>query len=172
MYYCRYTAVSLIMGLGSTSTFISNRPNYFNGSIRERTSTLNDSRVLNWVFIMWATELGSTLGIFFNSSQSFYEFSLYPNYRFLFILFVIVIYQQQWTSYRRQFKSLTTKLYIPVTFCFVLLICALGSLNIIDYESLNQRALLKNPYHKLKINKPKSNASTYGRSILWSFLSI
>lgn len=156
-----FAAVALIMGLGATSSFISNRPNYLNGSMRERTRTLNDSRVLNWVFMMWAVELGSVFGIYFIASQSFYEFSLYPEYRFLFFLFVIVLYLQQWTNFRRRFRSLTFKIFIPITLCFVILIFALGSINFIDYESLNQKVLSKNPYHKLEIIKPHSKSFTY-----------
>ena len=158
-----FAATSLINALGSTSSFISNRPNYLNGSIRERTQTLNDSRVLNWTFVMWATELGSVFGIFFVASQLFYEFSLYSEYWFLFILFVVVLYLQQWTNFRRQFKSLSTKLFFPATMCFVILTFALGSINFIDYISLNQRVLSKNPYHKMIINKPQSKSYTYAR---------
>ena len=75
-----YASISLIMAMGSVSRFLVDRPSFQKGSVIERIRVLDDSRVLNWIFIMWATELGSVLGIFFTASQSFYEFSLYPTY--------------------------------------------------------------------------------------------
>lgn len=149
--------------MGSVSRFLVDRPNFQKGSIIERLRVLDDSRVLNWVFIMWATELGSALGIFFMATQSFYEFSLYPTYIYLFILFVIVLYLQQWTNYTRLYKSLTRKWFLPITIVFLLCSYILGSVNFIDYKRLNESVLAKNPYYLLDITKPESSIWTYTR---------
>ena len=59
-----YAAIAIIMAMGSASRFLVDRPSFLDGSIRKRTTTLNDSRVLNWVFIMWMTKLGTLFGLF------------------------------------------------------------------------------------------------------------
>jgi len=156
-----YAAIALIMAMGSVSRFLTDKPSFRKGSKIERTQILNDSRILNWVFIMWSAELGGVIGIFFALSQSFYEFSLYASYRYLFILFVMVLYLKQWTTYRRLFTSLTKKWFLPITIIFLLLSFLLGSVNIIDYQKLNQKILNSNPYHKISISKPTSTYWKY-----------
>ena len=106
---------------------------------------------------MWATELGSVLGIFFAASQSFYEISLYPTYRYLFILFVIALHLQQWTNYRRLYKAFTKRWFWPLTIVFMLFAYMLGSIDFIDYKRLNESVLSNNPYYKLDISKPQSS---------------
>lgn len=157
-----YAAIALIIGLGAASSFISNRPSFLNGSIIERTNTLNDSRVLNWVFLMWATQLGFTLGLFFSATYPLSEFSFYEEYRYLFILFIIVLYLQQWINYRKLFPSTSLKLFIPVSIIFIVLTYLMGSINFVDYNRLNQKLLDKNPYHKLSIEKPHSKSFKSG----------
>lgn len=156
-----YAAISIVMGLGSASSFLVDRPRYPKKAIRNRTMLLNDFRVLNWVFLVWIYEIGTAFGIFFVASLSFYDFSFYPDYNYMFILFVIVLYLQLWTNMRRVFTISVAKVFLPFTLLFLILSFLLGKVNFIDYKKLDKRTLSKNVYHKYKIEKPSAESWDY-----------
>ncbi len=160
-FYNRFFAsISLIFGMGNALAFYSNRPSFYNRSITERTRTFLDATHLNWVFIAWGFKLAMAFGIFFIATTYYYEVSLYPSFRFLFILLVIVLYLQLWTNSRRQFMSFTKKAFLPTSLLFIIFTVLLGSVNFIDYRAINEQVLSKNPIHVLNIKKPSATYNT------------
>lgn len=156
-----FAAISLIQGVSSSLIFLSNRPNSFGRSVRSRCNVVNDNRVLNSVFLMWGPKIASVMGIFFLSSRSYYETSLYLEYRYLLVLIVVVLYLQMWTTLRRIYPSVMRRWSIPFLIMFIMLSMLIGKINLIDHQSINQSILDLDPYQQLELNTPQSEYYTY-----------
>ncbi|WP_143017473.1 ExbD/TolR family protein [Catalinimonas alkaloidigena] len=71
---------------------------------RHRLSIGNDQRFVLWPFLDVASRLGFILPILFNI-VSFFLLDFYPDYRYLFVMLVLVIFGQSWLTLRRLHKG-------------------------------------------------------------------
>jgi len=149
-----YAAFALVLAMGGANRFIAEKPSFHGRSVRWRTSVLNDARVLNAIFLFWVMDLGTKFGFFYMNAQSFYAFSFYQGYKFMFILCILVLYFQQFVTYRKLYPVSTRRFYFLFTPFFLLFVALLGSVNFVDYRKLNERVLSCNPFHSLKIVSP------------------
>ncbi len=135
-----FAFLSMIFAQSITINFWTNRPNeLFKISNKRRITIINDNRVLNWYFICWFSKLALLYGLFFGLffKNAYYTFSFYPNYIYLFILIIIILFLQTWLTLRRVIrKSLKWMALSAVMITFSAL--GLAQINIIDYQRINK----------------------------------
>lgn len=123
-----------------------------------RSSILIDQSVLNTYFILWFSKLALMFALFFGADRGggFYVFSFYPDYKYLFILIIIVLFLQTWVTIRRIFKNKSLK-WMLVSFLIVFgYSFLLTNINIVDYKSINKSLLENNVFKKYDLQVPES----------------
>jgi len=126
---------------------------------RRTLTILVDQKVLVWFFLAWFSKLALGYAVLVTSSYKtpdFYLFSFYPDYNYLFIFIVIVLFLQQWTGFLLQYK---VKGYIwMLRSAVVLSLFSIGisQIHILDYQGLNQMILSQNVYDAYNLDLPKS----------------
>lgn len=153
-----FAFVAIILAAGAAVSFVIDTPIKIRKSAMIRASVLNDQRVLNWAFVAWSSKLALCFGLYFGQTSGFYTFSLYPDYIFMFVLFVVVLYIQLWTNARRFFKNITVKLMLGLGILITLFAFLLGSINLIDYKTINENILKNNVNDNYKIEKPEASS--------------
>ena len=102
--------IAVIISQSFCFAFWFNRPRRF----RERrhfyfVSIVNDQMALNSCFLSWFSKLALVYAITLGVAPMFYVFSLYPDYKFVFVLLIVVLFLQSWTTIRRVFKRESLK---------------------------------------------------------------
>ncbi len=105
-----------------------------------KTMIVHDQSVLNWYFLSWFSKLAVSFWIMFGLAfyNGFDVFSFYPDYKFMFILIVIVLFLQTWNSIRLTFKRHSFKWMLLTAFVISVLAFGLSRINLIDYKAINK----------------------------------
>ena len=151
--------MAVIFGQSAFFLFIFNRPK----KIPERKhylkiSIVNDQRFLNVYFLYWFLNISLLFAIFSGNvvQGGFHVLNFYPEYNYVFILIVIVLFLQTWTSIRRKYKQRSIKWFIISVSFLTLSAFGLSRINLIDYKAINEICLQKNIIHSYQINLPES----------------
>lgn len=156
-----FALISLIFGQSLCFTFWFDQPKpIFKKQNYRKTSILNDQRVLNYYFLLWFSKIAFLFVIFFGLAfpGGFYVFNLYPNYNYLFILLVIVLYFQTWNTIRLTFKRKSLQWMFASMLILVVLAFGLSRINLIDYKALNRHVLKNNIYSNYTLELPETNS--------------
>jgi hypothetical protein len=100
---------AVILGQSAFFSFVFNRPKkLFERKHYLKTLIVNDQRFLNISFLFWFLSLSLLVVLFFGITiqGGFYVLNFYPEYNYLFIFFVIVLFLQTWTTIRRLYKRI------------------------------------------------------------------
>lgn len=155
-----FAFVSVIFAQSICFSFWFDKPqNIFSKRKFQRILIGNDQSALNTYFLFWFSELAVIYGLTFGSTfiGGFYAFSFYPNYSYIFVLIILVLFLQTWNSIRRINKKQSLKwLFISMTVVSTIAF-GLSKVNLIDYKSLNDIALQKNILFKYNLEVPESN---------------
>ena len=92
-----FAFIAVIIGQSVTFIFWLDRPNSIDRKQNHRKiSIINDQRALNWYFLSWFSILAIVFVLMFGLTidGGFYVFSIYPDYNYIFILIVIVLFLQ------------------------------------------------------------------------------
>ena len=160
-----FAFVSVIFGQSFCFTYWIHRPKKFFSNINFRRDTIvNDQRVLMWAFLSWFSKLAVVYGIMFGFSfrSGYYTFSLYPDYKYIFFLVIIVLFFQSWNTIRPTFKHTSLKWLIVSALIVSAISFGMSMINVVDYNKLNESVLQKNIHHNYILELPES--STYSRS--------
>lgn len=154
-----FAFIAVIFGQSICFSFWLDRPKKIFGeqSLR-KTTIVNDQRVLNWFFLSWFSKVAILYGIFFGDvfKGGFYVFSFYPDYIYLFVLFMVVLFLQTWNTIRLVNKRKSLK-WMIVSFVIVsVLSFAFSKINLINYKAINAKILSKNIYHKYRLKIPEA----------------
>lgn len=152
-----FAFISVITSLSICFRFWFERPGRIFGRYQYKTKALvfNQS-CLNWYFIHWFSKVSLTFACFYGISGFFYTFSFYPEYNYLFILIVIVLFFNVWIPYLQLLKRKANK-WIFISIPIVIVISfALSKINLINYNRMNNLVLQKNIYYKFKLQLPES----------------
>lgn len=157
-----FAFVSVIFAQSICFSFWFDKPqNIFSKRKFQRILIGNDQSALNTYFLFWFSELAVIYGLTFGSTfiGGFYAFSFYPNYSYIFVLIILVLFLQTWNSIRRINKKQSLKwLFISMTVVSTIAF-GLSKVNLIDYKSINNIALQKNIPLKYNLEVPESNCS-------------
>lgn len=153
-----FAFVAVIMAQSACFAYWFDRPRrFFERGHYRNTAVVNDQRALNWYFLSWFSKLAIFFGIIFGLAfyGGFYVFSFYPDYNFLFILIVIVLFLQSWSTLRLSFKRKSFKLMWVSIVVVSTVAFSLSRINLVDYKAINQIVLEKNIYHNYDLNTPE-----------------
>ncbi len=166
-----FAFISVILAQSVCFTFWVDRPKQMFGKQNLRkTSIGNDQRVLNWYFLSWFSKLAVVFGIMFGLAfhGGFYTFSLYPDYNYIFILIVIVLFLQTWNTIRLTFKRKSLKWMLYSIVIVSIAAFGLSRVNLIDYKTINNNYLQKNIYNNYNLELPETDSyiRLYQRSLI------
>ena len=114
---------------------------------RSAVQIVNGQRNLNWYFLSWFAKIVLIWFCVLNFPGAFYAFSLYPDYKHLFILIIIVLFLHPWVAMRLAFKRKTLKWMALSGVLMTVLAFGMSRINVVDYKSLEIVFLSRNvPY--------------------------
>ena len=151
-----FAYISLILGQSACFLYWINRPRQFLAkNNRFRTTMINDQRVMLWYFLSWFSKM-AVAAVVFILLKAYFVFSLFPDFNYLFILLVIVLFLQSWNTIRRIHRKRSMKWLLISASIIILLGFGMSRINFIDYNALNTKRLNRNPIHKYNIHLPQS----------------
>lgn len=151
--------IAVIFGQSAFLSFIFAHPKkIFERKHYLKASIVNDQQYLNISFIYWFLNLLFFFFMFFGNTiqGGFYVLDFYPKYNYVFILLVIVLFLQTWTTIRRKYKNSSIKYFLISALSLSILAFGLSRINLIDYNAINEICLRKNIVHSYQIDLPKS----------------
>ncbi len=156
-----YAFIAVIMGQAECFRIWLNTPKrVFTISGVKRTSIVNDQRDLNWSFMYWMTKLGVMFVIGMGlTMKGYYVFNLYPDYNYLFILIIIVLFMQTWKTLRITYRRNSLKWMFVSAVIVSVLSLSVSRIDIINYNSINEMFSSKNTVSGYKLKVPESNIS-------------
>jgi hypothetical protein len=155
-----FACISAIIAQSVTITYWIDQPRrIFAKKTFRKTSIINDQRVFNWYFLSWFSKAAIAYGLIFGLTLKggFYLFSFYPDYNFLFILIVIVLFSQTWLTLRIAFIKNGLKWMIYSILIIALIAFGLSRINLIDYEKINQNILQNNVFYQYGLDLPETD---------------
>ena len=155
-----FAFVAVILGQTVCIVYCFDRPKRIFGSRNYRKSSIiNDQRFLNWYFLSWFARAAVLFGLFFGLvlKGGWHAFSLYPDYRYLFILIIIVLFLQTWNSIRLAYIRKSLKWMLMAAVVVSMLSFAFSKINFTDYKRINENILSKNINHKYRLELPVSD---------------
>lgn len=155
-----FAFISVIFAQAICFSFWFDKPqNIFSKRKFQRILIRKDQSALNTYFLFWFSELAVIYGLTFGSTYigGFYAFSFYPEYNYLFVLIILVLFLQTWNSIRRINKKQSLKWLFISMIVVSTIAFGLSKVNLIDYKSINNIALQKNIPFKYNLEVPESN---------------
>ena len=168
-YNLAFAFIAVIFGFSTGFLFCIERPRKAFGQLRHRRfSIINDLRALNWYFLSAYSKLAWGLGAvyasfycyrgFFYSHNPYDNFlqdsDLLPTYKLVYILIIIVLFLQMWTTIRQVFKNKSLKWMLVSMLGLVVAGFGLSRVNLIDYQAINESILKHNTHYTYKIELP------------------
>lgn len=154
-----FAYISVIIGQSVCFIFWFDQPKVIFGIRNYRKTTIiNDQRFLNWYFLSWFSKLAVVFGLFFGFTfhGSWHVFSLYPDYNFVFILIIIVLFFQTWNTMRLTYIRKSLKWLLASIILVSVLSFGLSKINLTNYNAINESILSKNIQYNYKLDLPVS----------------
>lgn len=153
-----FAFVAVVQGQSVFFSIWLNYPSRFK-NIRNRTSVYIDQTILNWTFLYWYLQLSLCFSIMFALSRKkgYLDFSLYPDYKLLFLGIGLVLYLHTWTTIRRVFKKISGKLIMLSLVMSVLLSLSLSQINLVKIDDLNEAIHRKSILYDCNLEYPSIN---------------
>lgn len=156
-----FAFISVIFGHSVCFTFWFNRPKkLFGRYCLRQTSIVNDQRVFTWYFLSWFSKLAVVFGIWFGTTLTgaHYVFSFYPEFIYLFVLIIIVLFFSSWTNIRLTYKKQSLKWLLTSILTVIVLSFGLSRINVIDYKAINESYLKNGVDYKYLLELPESDS--------------
>lgn len=125
---------------------------------RSAVQIVNGQRNLNWYFLSWFAKVIFGWFIFLSIPDGFYAFSLYPDFKHLFILLIIVLFLHPWVAMRQAFKRKTVKWMALSAVLVTVLAFGMSRINVVDYKSLDNAFLSRNVPYVYGLELPETEA--------------
>ena len=142
-----YAYLSLILGQSTTLLFWLDRARM--GSRRmslNRISIIHDQRFYNWYFLSWFSKVAISYGIIFvqivGCKSGFIHF--FSAYKYLFILFVVVMFLQTWNTISKVFKKRALRWMGVSAILISILAFGLSKIDIANYQQTNEKIISHN----------------------------
>ncbi|WP_417609890.1 hypothetical protein [Owenweeksia hongkongensis] len=136
-----FAGLASILGQSVCFVIWFDRNRRFNkGSRLTMISAVHDQRLLLWFFIHWFFSLGLMYWSFFGVplSHGYFTFSFYDEYKYLFVFFLVVLFMQSWTAFRRYFAKQGVKWFSISILGIVSVSLALSRINVITNTELTE----------------------------------
>ena len=129
---------------------------FFERGHRSAVQIVNGQRNLNWYFLYWFAKVFLCWFCIFSFPGAFYAFSLYPDFKHLFILLIIVLFLHPWVAMRQAFKRKTVKWMALSAVLVAVLAFGMSRINVVDYKSLENAFLTRNVPHRYGLELPET----------------
>ena len=105
----------------------------------KRNALLNDIKGFNWYFASWFFRFTTVTAIYFliADKKGYYVLKLYPEYNYVYVLILLVLFQNAWLPIRTSFLKGKLKLMLFTAIVISFLSLGLSRINIVDYKGLN-----------------------------------
>lgn len=129
-----------------------------------RFSIVNDNRGLNWYFLSWFSKIALVYGILFciTYGGGIRYFNFFPDYAYLFILAVVVLYLQVWNTFRIHFRKESKKWFLVSLLVVPAVSLVFSMINFVDHKEMDRRFLQINEYVKFNLTIPDSDFYRFG----------
>lgn len=157
-----FAFIATIMGQSACFLFWFDKPRHiFGKSQRRRVSMVNDQRNISWYFMYWFTTLIALLSFFFFLALpgGYHTISFFPNYLHVAVLIIIVLYLNNWITFRRAFKRKSKKWFLVSTLVIVGVSFLFAGINLVNYRKINENILKKNVYYTYQLEVPEVDDS-------------
>ncbi len=131
---------------------------FFEQRHRSAVQIVNGQRNLNWYFLYWFAKVLLCWFCIFGFPGAFYAFSLYPDFKHLFVLLIIVLFLHPWVAMRQAFKRKTVKWMALSAALVTILAFGMSRVNVVDYKSLDNTFLSRNVPHRYSLELPETDA--------------
>lgn len=131
---------------------------FFEQRHRSSVQIVNGQRNLNWYFLYWFAKVLLCWFCIFGFPGAFYAFSLYPDFKHLFVLLIIVLFLHPWVAMRQAFKRKTVKWMALSAALVTILAFGMSRINVVDYKSLDNTFLSRNVPHRYSLELPETEA--------------
>ena len=131
---------------------------FFEQRHRSAVQIVNGQRNLNWYFLYWFAKVLLCWFCIFGFPGAFYAFSLYPDFKHLFVLLIIVLFLHPWVAMRQAFKRKTVKWMALSAALVTVLAFGMSRINVVDYKSLDNTFLSRNVPHRYNLELPETDA--------------
>ncbi len=152
-----FAFVAVILGQSLCFNYWFDRPaRMFRRTRSRRQSIVNDQRVLNWYFLSWFSKLAFAFVIFFGWTfpGGYHTINFYEDYRFLFVLIVLVLFLQSWNTLRLRFKGKSTRPLLLSVLVTASLSFALSKVHVVDHEAVNRSMLRHSVRYNYQLELP------------------
>jgi biopolymer transport protein ExbD len=127
-----------------------------------RFSILNDQRVINLYFLDWFSKMAIFYWMLFGDimKSGYMTFSLFPDYAFMFVLMILVLFFHTWITLRRCLGKPGLK-WMLISFLIITAAAfALSRFNPVDYKAINRAVLSHNAFVMHNIELPETDECT------------
>lgn len=106
----------------------------------KRNAFLNDIKGFNWYFVSWFFRFITIVAMFFLlfDKKGYYVLKLYPEYNYVYVLILLILFQNAWIPIRTSFLKGKVKLMFLTAIIISFLSLGLSRINIVDYKGLNE----------------------------------
>ena len=163
--------IAVIFGQSAFFSFIFNQPKkLFERKYYRRTLIVKDQLFLNISFLYWISALFPIVILLFEATRqgSPHSLNFFPEYNFLSIFLVIVLFLQTWVTIRRLYKRKSVKWFFISALFLTLSAFGLSKINLTNYKAVNEFWLQKNIVYSYKIKLPVSTWTENWMEFRWS----
>lgn len=156
-----FAFISVIIGQSICFLFWIYKPKQvFQKSKIRRNRIVHDQRFLNWYFLSWFSKITLVLALVFGNAfeGGFYAFSFYPDYKYLFLLIIVVLFLQTWNAIRINFGQKSLKFMLISAGVITITAFLISNVNLIDYKEFNKAVLSQKIQYKYKFVVPESDS--------------
>ncbi len=127
-------------------------------------SIVNDQRYLNSYFLNWASRIVFVFCIMLSmDSSGIHILNSHPEFNYIAILILLVLFFQSWTSIRRYFQH--SFQWMALSFILLsFLSFGLSRIQLIDYKRINEIIYSHNSWHQYTIELPESEVYIYQKT--------
>ena len=119
------------------------------------TNFVLNQKNLNWVFLFFLLSFARAVGIFLARTYYLYfDFGLFPDFQWMFVLIIIVLYAHSIMDYRPKFGLSGIKFIGISLLSVVLLSWGLSKVNLINYHHINKKLQNHNLFQKYDLQLP------------------
>ena len=166
-----FAYISIIIGQSVTFSFWLDRPkSLFEKRNYRKLYIISDQRAFNWYFISWFSQLAFMVAIVFGFTfhGGFYVVNLFPDFRYIFILIILVLFFQSWNRSNQTFKRKGQKWMLISGAVISILAFGMSRVHLIDYNSINQNIVKKSIYnvYNLDLAEASHYEKLYNRSLI------
>lgn len=137
-----FAFIAVILGQSFCLIYWFDRPRKrFKMSPGRLRTIVNDQRFLNWTFLNWFSRIIMLYGVLVITPGlgMFYHMSFYPDFNYVFILCIIAMFLQTWTSLLLTFKRGTYKWMLLSILLISLVSYGFSKIDIVDFKEFNTK---------------------------------